>query len=88
MNRFFKNMYVKVLNNCGVIYICVERHRVPNTHTQLSIALLFTINFSQLFKIKLMNWKDLAEQVLYLKQSQKFHTGEISNFCFSSHMIK
>lgn len=55
MNRFLKNMYVKVLNNCGVIYMCVERHRVPNTHTQLSIALLFTINFSQLFKIRLMN---------------------------------
>lgn len=33
-----------------------------------------------------MNWKDLAEQVLYLKQNQKFHAGEINKFCFSIHM--
>lgn len=29
-----------------------------------------------------MNWKDLAEQVLYLKQSQKFHTERNKQLLF------
>ena len=33
-----------------------------------------------------MNWEALAEQVTYVNQSQKFHVGEITNFCFSFHM--
>lgn len=33
-----------------------------------------------------MNWEDLAEQVLYLKQSQKLYAGELSNFFFFAHM--